>query len=52
VLVAYRLQSSPTQALFIGGATRRFSSLKFAFLEDGVTSGCSLLAALISKKTT
>src|SRR5262249_732777 len=36
------------KALFIGGVTRRFPRLKFAFLEGGVAWGCSLLAALIS----
>jgi predicted TIM-barrel fold metal-dependent hydrolase len=35
------------KALFIGGVTRRFPRLKFAFLEGGVTWGCSLLASLI-----
>ena len=34
------------KALFIGGVTRRFPRLKFAFLEGGVAWGCSLLAAL------
>jgi hypothetical protein len=36
------------KALFIGGVTRRFPRLKFAFLEGGVAWGCSLLAGLIS----
>lgn len=36
------------KALFIGGVTRRFPRLKFAFLEGGVAWGCSLLAALVS----
>ena len=36
------------KALSIGGVTRRFPRLKFAFLEGGVAWGCSLLAALIS----
>jgi predicted TIM-barrel fold metal-dependent hydrolase len=36
------------KALFIGGVTRRFPRMKFAFLEGGVAWGCSLLADLIS----
>jgi len=36
------------KALFMGGVTRRFPHLKFAFLEGGVAWGCSLLADLIS----
>jgi predicted TIM-barrel fold metal-dependent hydrolase len=36
------------KALFLGGATRRFPRMKFAFLEGGVAWGCSLLADLIS----
>jgi predicted TIM-barrel fold metal-dependent hydrolase len=35
------------KALVIGGVTRRFPRLKFAFLEGGVAWGCSLLAALV-----
>jgi predicted TIM-barrel fold metal-dependent hydrolase len=36
------------KALFIGGVTRRFPRMKFAFLEGGVAWGCSLFADLIS----
>jgi predicted TIM-barrel fold metal-dependent hydrolase len=36
------------KALVIGGVTRRFPRLKFAFLEGGVAWGCSLLADLVS----
>src|SRR5579883_466731 len=36
------------KALFIGGVTRRFPRLRFAFLEGGVAWGCSLLASLVS----
>jgi predicted TIM-barrel fold metal-dependent hydrolase len=36
------------KALFLGGVTRRFPRMKFAFLEGGVVWGCSLLADLIS----
>jgi predicted TIM-barrel fold metal-dependent hydrolase len=36
------------KALFIGGVTRRFPQLKFAFLEGGVAWGCALLTDLIS----
>ena len=35
------------KALFIGGVTRRFPRLRFAFLEGGVAWGCSLLSDLI-----
>ncbi|MGO9268042.1 MAG: amidohydrolase family protein [Candidatus Binataceae bacterium] len=35
------------KALVIGGVTRRFPRLRFAFLEGGVAWGCSLLAALV-----
>ena len=35
------------KALFMGGVTRRFPTLKFAFLEGGVSWGCSLYADLI-----
>ena len=35
------------KALFLGGVSRRFPELKFAFLEGGVGWGCSLLADLI-----
>jgi predicted TIM-barrel fold metal-dependent hydrolase len=36
------------KALFLGGVTRRFPRLRFAFLEGGVAWACSLLADLIS----
>jgi predicted TIM-barrel fold metal-dependent hydrolase len=36
------------KALFLGGVTRRFPRMKFAFLEGGVAWGCSLFADLIS----
>jgi predicted TIM-barrel fold metal-dependent hydrolase len=35
------------KALFLGGVTRRFPSLKFAFLEGGVGWACSLYSDLI-----
>ncbi len=35
------------KALFLGGVTRRFPNLKFAFLEDGVGWACALYADLI-----
>src|SRR5262249_13547271 len=35
------------KSLFIGGVTRRFPTLKFAFLEGGVGWGCNLYADLI-----
>ena len=35
------------KALFLGGVTRRFPSLKFAFLEGGVGWACQLYADLI-----
>ncbi len=35
------------KALFLGGVTRRFPTLKFAFLEGGVGWACSLYADLI-----
>ena len=35
------------KALFLGGVTRRFPNLKFAFLEGGVGWACQLLADLI-----
>lgn len=35
------------KSLFFGGVTRRFPTLKFAFLECGVGWGCSLYADLI-----
>lgn len=35
------------KSLFFGGVTRRFPTLKFAFLECGVEWGCSLYADLI-----
>lgn len=37
-----------TRALFLGGVTRRFPTLTFAFLEGGVGYGVSLLGDLIS----
>jgi predicted TIM-barrel fold metal-dependent hydrolase len=36
------------KALFLGGVTRRFPRMRFAFLEGGVAWGCSLLADLLS----
>jgi predicted TIM-barrel fold metal-dependent hydrolase len=35
------------KALFFGGVTRRFPSLKFAFLEGGVSWACSLYADIV-----
>jgi predicted TIM-barrel fold metal-dependent hydrolase len=35
------------KALFLGGVTRRFPSLRFAFLEGGVGWGCALYSDLI-----
>ncbi|MGH7054120.1 MAG: amidohydrolase family protein [Stellaceae bacterium] len=35
------------KALFLGGVTRRFPDLHFAFLEGGVSWGCQLFADLI-----
>ena len=35
------------RSLFLGGVTRRFPSLRFAFLEGGVAWACSLFADLI-----
>jgi predicted TIM-barrel fold metal-dependent hydrolase len=35
------------KALFLGGVTRRFPDLNFAFLEGGVSWGCQLFADLI-----
>jgi predicted TIM-barrel fold metal-dependent hydrolase len=35
------------RALFLGGVTRRFPELKFAFMEGGVAWGCSLYADII-----
>jgi predicted TIM-barrel fold metal-dependent hydrolase len=35
------------KALFLGGVTRRFPRMKFAFLEGGAAWGCSLFADLI-----
>ncbi len=35
------------KALFLGGVTRRFPSLKFAFLEGGVAWACSLYGSLV-----
>ncbi len=37
------------KALFIGGVTRRFPTLGFAFLEGGVGWGCSLFADLLGR---
>jgi predicted TIM-barrel fold metal-dependent hydrolase len=37
------------KALFFGGVTRRFPTLKFAFLEGGVSWGADLYAALIAR---
>jgi predicted TIM-barrel fold metal-dependent hydrolase len=37
------------KSLFMGGVTRRFPSLKFAFLEGGVGWACSLYADMISR---
>jgi predicted TIM-barrel fold metal-dependent hydrolase len=37
------------KALFFGGVTRRFPTLNFAFLEQGVARGASLFAALIER---
>ena len=34
--------------LFLGGVTRRFPRMRFAFLEGGVAWGCSVFADLIS----
>jgi predicted TIM-barrel fold metal-dependent hydrolase len=36
------------KALFLGGVTRRFPRMRFAFLEGGVAWGCSVLSDLIS----
>jgi predicted TIM-barrel fold metal-dependent hydrolase len=36
------------KSLFLGGVTRRFPNLKFAFLEGGVAWACNLYADLIS----
>ena len=36
-----------TKALFLGGVTRRFPDLRFAFLEGGVGWGCQLFCDLI-----
>lgn len=36
------------KALFLGGVTRRFPQLKFAFLEGGAAWACSLYADLLS----
>jgi hypothetical protein len=35
------------KSLFLGGVTRRFPTLRFAFLEGGVAWACSLLADLV-----
>ncbi|MBI3304081.1 MAG: amidohydrolase family protein [Deltaproteobacteria bacterium] len=37
------------KALFFGGVTRRFPSLKFAFLEGGVSWGAGLYADLVAR---
>ena len=37
------------KALFFGGVTRRFPTLNFAFLEQGVARGAGLYAALIER---
>jgi hypothetical protein len=34
-------------SLFFGGVTRRFSDLRFAFLEGGVGWACTLLGDLV-----
>ena len=36
------------KALFMGGVTRRFPDLRFAFLEGGVAWGCSLYSDMIA----
>src|SRR5207249_2423149 len=36
------------KSLFLGGVTRRFPSLRFAFLEGGVAWACRLYAELVS----
>jgi predicted TIM-barrel fold metal-dependent hydrolase len=36
------------KALFLGGVTRRFPRLRFAFMEGGVSWGCALFSDLIS----
>ncbi len=36
------------KSLFLGGVTRRFPRLRFAFLEGGVAWGCSLFADLLA----
>jgi predicted TIM-barrel fold metal-dependent hydrolase len=40
-------QHAVAKALFLGGVTRRFPDLRFAFLEGGVGWGCQLFADLI-----
>ncbi len=37
------------RSLFMGGVTRRFPTLNFAFLEGGVTWACNLYAAMVSR---
>ena len=37
------------KALFFGGVTRRFPSLKFAFLEGGVSTGARIYADLVAR---
>lgn len=41
-------QEAVCKSLFLGGVTRRFPSLKFAFLEGGVGWACNLYADLFS----
>ena len=36
------------KSLFMGGVTQRFPSLRFAFLEGGVSWACALYADLLS----
>ena len=36
------------KSLFLGGVTRRFPTLKFAFLEGGVATGCRVFSDLVS----
>ena len=42
-----RRRHAVAKALFLGGVTRRFPDLRFAFLEGGVGWGCQLFADLI-----
>jgi hypothetical protein len=41
------MQSQLCKALFLGGVTRRFPNLSFAFLEGGVGWACTLYAGLL-----